>query len=257
MKKSIKTALFIALALICAFAFASCGLFGDKDKDGDGSGNNNNNNNNNNSNNNGTEQAITTSAAWDKVMNDTWTELTKSDANYKIAQSGKEYYDDETEEYQRTFYIAGNKSKAIYCEPQEDDEVIYYYEIANNKLYEYWSVDGGTNWDSDFYNNEYSSIGVFMNEYHCAVNIKGLVGKFDCFTYADGVYTAKEEKRTDIFTALYGHAPEPEDETTDFQIKITDGKVSKIFMVINSDDMDEQTMTFTYGGQTVTLPNVG
>lgn len=258
MKKSIKTALLAILAVICAFAFASCGLFGDTDKDGgDTSGNNSNNNNNGN----GAEQVITTSAAWDKVIDDTYMELVKADANYKIVCLGQ---DNEGCKMQTNNYLNGNKLKYEFIDftDPEYSETPWcaYFELIGENMYTYecgddeiWTIENDTYYEEELSMGEYAFFR-FIGMYHLVL-IENLKGNFDNFSCANGEYSIKENKASEISPLLYDG--EYLGEATDISIKIADGKISEMFYkLINDDYICDFTLTFTYGGQTVTLPTV-
>ena len=271
MKKSIKTALFIALALICAFGFASCGLFGDSDKNGGdvggGSESGGNNNGGNNGGGRGTEQVITTAAAWDKVMSDTDAELFQTSANFKYAMLITGKGDFIGYERQQITEVVGNKAKAFRSQTDydEDDgdydycEDHYYYEITEGKAYYYNSYDECESFEKredDYYDaEEIPTMGEYVRDWGTGIFFRfiGLVGMFDRFTYADGLYAAKEGKGLSLYIAMI--QTEIDAVITDIKIKITAGKVSGIFMTFDFYDKDDELkIVISYGGQTVNLP---
>lgn len=178
------------------------------------------------------EAQISTAEEWGQMIQNTVDMLTKSDANFKIDLVDIGGYD-------RTaaFVVAENKHRTFgnYDSGNTFDQ---YFEIVSNNLYAYAQFQEGV-WSKMNTGSRYESIGEYVYNMVVAPFVYEVEDAFDDITYDSGLYIYESETRGTI------------------KIKVKNGLISYIENTYTYyGDTIFMSYTFTYGGQSITLPQI-
>jgi len=231
--KKLKVVLIILLCAMAAAAFAACGS-GTSDKPG---------------------QEVASSDEWDAIIDNTIAAMTAPDANfmlttpYKLSPVG--------DVPPGTYIISVDGNKCLFQgQDYTGDGVETDYAYWDNYMYYIIYGSDGT-FDSSWTgrSTEYGSVwesAIFLDWGAGSLDLSVLKGLFDSFDYANGAYSFVGDFAAldpDSFISVV------DSPITQFRVKFADDKISFLeYVMTDSFDTEQRSITFKYGGVTVTLP---
>ncbi len=174
--------------------------------------------------------------------------LTLTDTNFKFVMQGEEHSNEENETYtgSTTIIRSGDKVKCVYTDSDSPYATENYIEKVGEEYFVYAKFQVGGEWQK-----APGSQNQFEASYAQAQPSRYLTGMsvtYDMLTY-------------DASTKLYTYSMTEGNASGTIKVGFADGKIVSIYIRFSESGAtggyEEMNITYTYGGQSVTIPNVG